>query len=67
VRTILIGIFALGALVWMAVRQFGVSWEELLGLLLVTALVVALVIALAGSAALVWIGLRKWLAGRPRQ
>jgi len=61
VRTTLIGTFALGALLWIAVRQFGVAWEELLELLLVTGLVVLLVIVSAGSAALLWIGLRKLL------
>ena len=63
VRTILIGTFALAALVWMAVDQFGVSQEEMLELMLVTGLVVVLVIALAGTAALVWVGIRKLLRG----
>jgi hypothetical protein len=62
-RTILIGTFSLAALVWMAVDQFGVSREELLELMLVTGLVVLLVIALAGTAALAWVGLRKLLRG----
>ena len=63
VRTVIIGTFSLAALVWMAVRQFGVSWRELLELLLVSGLVVLLVIALAGSATLLWIGLRKIFKG----
>ena len=63
VRTILIGTFALAALVWMAVDQFGVSQEQMLELMLVTGLVVVLVIALAGTAALVWVGIRKLLRG----
>lgn len=61
VRTVLIGTFALAALVWMAVDQFGVSREEMFELAAATALVVLMVIAAAGSAALVWIGLRKLL------
>ena len=63
VRTIIIGTFALAALVWMAVDQFGVSRQEMLELMLVTGLVVLLVIAFAGTAALVWVGLRKLLRG----
>jgi hypothetical protein len=63
VRTIVIGTFALGALVWMAVDQFGVSRQEMLELVLVTGLVVLLVIAFAAAATLVWVGLRKLLRG----
>lgn len=62
-RTILIGTFALAALVWMAVDQFGVSRQEMLELMLVTGLVVLLVIAFAGTATLIWVGLRKLLRG----
>lgn len=64
IRTILIGTFSLAALLWIAVRQFGVSSRELLELLLVAGLVVLIVIVLAASAALVWVGLRKLLRGR---
>jgi len=64
IRTILIGCFALAALVWMAVDQFGVPREEMLELLLATALVVGLVIAAAGGVVLLWVGLRK-LRDRP--
>lgn len=67
VRTIIIGTFALAALVWMAVDQFGVSRQEMLELMLVTGLVVLLVIACAGTAALLWIGLRKLLRGGGRE
>jgi hypothetical protein len=66
-RTIVIGTLALAALVWMAVDRFGVSWRELLELLLATGLVVVSVIVLAASAALVWILLRKLLRGHRRQ
>jgi uncharacterized membrane protein len=51
----------------MAVDQFGVSRQEMLELMLVTGLVVLLVIACAGTAALVWVGLRKLLRGRDQQ
>jgi len=64
VRTVLIGTLSLAALVWMAVDQFGLSREVMLELLLVTGLVVLLVIALAATAALLWVGLRRLLRGR---
>jgi uncharacterized membrane protein YbhN (UPF0104 family) len=63
-RTLVISVFCLAALLWIAVRQFAVRPRELLELLLATALVVLLVIALAGVAALLWVGLRKLLRGR---
>lgn len=63
-RTLVISVFCLAALLWIAVRQFAVRPEELLELLLATALVVLLVIALAGVAALLWVGLRKLLRVR---
>ena len=67
VRTVLIGTFALAALVWMAVDQFGVSRQEMLELMLATGLVVLLVIVFAGTAALLWVGLRKLLRGDGRE
>lgn len=67
VRTVLIGTFALAALVWMAVDQFGVSRQEMLELMLATGLVVLLVIGFAGTAALLWVGLRKLLRGEGRE
>ncbi len=67
VRTVLIGTFALAALVWMAVDQFGVSRQEMLELMLATGLVVLLVIVFAGTAALLWVGLRKLLRGNGRE
>lgn len=63
-RTILIGTFALAALVWMAMDQFGIAGEEMLDLLLVSALVVGLVIIVAACVAGLWIGLRKLLGKR---
>ena len=63
-RTILLGTFALAALVWMAMDQFGVARDEILDLLLVTALVVGMVIFVAACAAGLWIGLRKLLGRR---
>lgn len=60
-RTILIGTFALAALVWIAVDQFGVSSEEMLELLLATGIVVLLVILASAGVAALWIGLRRLL------
>ena len=60
-RTIVIGTFALAALVWMAMDQFGVERDEILELLLVTAVVVGLVILVAACVAGLWIALRKLL------
>jgi len=63
-RTMLIGFFSLAALLWIAVKQFAVRSEEVLELLLTSGFLVLLVIALAGSATLVWVSLRKLLRGR---
>ena len=60
-RTIVIGTFALAALVWMAMDQFGVKRDEMLELLLVSAVVVGMVILVAACVAGLWIVLRKLL------
>lgn len=51
----------MAALVWSAVDQFGIPWEEMLDLLLVTVVVIALVIALSAACVGLWLGLRKLL------
>ncbi|MEP4147971.1 MAG: hypothetical protein ABJL54_12165 [Halioglobus sp.] len=51
----------MAALVWSAVDQFGIPWEEMLKLLLVTVAVIALVIVLAAICVGLWVGLRKLL------
>ncbi len=63
-RTLVISVLCLAALLWLAIRQFGVRPEELLELFIAAGLAVLLVIALAGIAALLWVGLRKLLRGR---
>ena len=63
-RTVVLGTFALAALVWMAMDQFGIAGDEMLDLLLVTVLVVGLVIFVAACVAGLWIGLRKLLGRR---
>ena len=60
-RTIFLGVAAMGALVWSAVDQFGISWEEMLDLLLVTVAVIAVVIGAAAITVALWIGLRSFL------
>lgn len=64
-RTILLGVLAMAALVWVAVQQFGIAPEELANLLLATVLLVLLVITVAGGVALCWVGLRKLCRGKP--
>ena len=62
-RTVLLGIAALAALVWAAVDQFGISWEEMLDLFLVTLAAIGIVILAAALFALAWIGVRKLFGG----
>jgi hypothetical protein len=59
-RTIVLGVMAMAALVWVAMDQFGISRQELTGLFLGVVLVVVLVILCAGVIALLWVTLRKW-------
>ena len=63
IRTVLLGVVAMAALVWMAVDQFGISRREISELFLGTVLVVGMVIAAAAVMALLWIGLRRLLSG----
>ena len=46
-RRILLGVVAMGALVWVAADQFGITREEVSALFLASVLVVVLVIATA--------------------
>ena len=62
-RTVLLGIAALAALVWAAVDQFGISWEEMLDLFLVTLAAIGIVILAAALFALIWIGVRNLFGG----
>jgi len=58
-RTVLLGVAAMAALVWAAVDQFGITWEEVLDLFLVTLMVIGIVIVAAALFVGAWIGLRK--------
>lgn len=67
-RTIILGVAALASLVWVAVDQFGLSWDEMLELFLGTLMLVGAVIAVAGLFVGAWLGIRKLLrkyAGEP--
>ena len=60
-RTIVLAVLAMAALVWVAMEQFGISRQEMMGLFLGTVLVAAAVIASAAVMAVLWITLRKLL------
>ncbi len=60
-RTIILGVLALGSLVWMAVDQFGVPAREMGELALGTVLAVLVVIGGAALFAALWISLRRLL------
>ncbi len=60
-RTVILGILALGTLIWVAVDQFDVPIEEVRQLALGTVLVVLLVIVLAALCAALWVTLRRLL------
>ncbi|CAA0088665.1 Uncharacterised protein [Halioglobus japonicus] len=60
-RTLLLGLAALAALVWVAVEQFGIARQDMVDLLLGTLMIAGGAIALAALCAVIWIGLRKLL------
>lgn len=60
-RTIVLGVAAMAVLLWSATDQFGIPWEEMLQLFLVTVLVMLLVITAAAGCSLLWQGMRKLL------
>ena len=60
-RTIILGLAAMGLLIWTAMDQFGISRGEMAQLFLGTLLAAAIVIAMAALLVLVWAGLRKLL------
>ena len=62
-RTLILGLVALGVMVWTAVDQFGISRQEMIELLLGTLWIAGGTIVLAALSAALWIGLRK-LSGR---
>jgi len=64
-RTIVLGLAAMGALLWAAIEQFDIPREEMLELFAATLLATGLVIAVAAVVTGLWIGLR-WLIRRLR-
>lgn len=58
-RTLVLGVLGLAALVWVAMEQFGISRREMGDLFLLSVLVVSVVIGVAALAVLLWKGLRK--------
>ena len=67
IRTTLLGVAALGSLVWVAVDQFGISWEEMLELFLGTLILVGVVMVVAGLFAGAWLGIRRLLGKNARE
>ncbi len=63
-RTIFLGIAAMGTLVWAAIDQFDIPAEEMLDLFLLAALAIFVVIVAAGVTVAVWQGLKYLLEGR---
>lgn len=63
-RTILLGLAAMAVLVWSAIDQFGIPWEDMLELFLGALVVVGVAIVIAALIALLWMGLRKLLNRR---
>ena len=61
-RTLLLGVVALGALLWGAVSQFDIPRERVLDTLLALLLSLALIIVLAALGAGAWIALRRVLS-----
>ena len=59
VRTIILGVLAMAALVWAAVEQFGIPLREIGELFLATVIGVGLVIGAAALVAALWLGLRR--------
>ncbi|GAB5449718.1 MAG: hypothetical protein Hals2KO_00460 [Halioglobus sp.] len=57
-RTIFLGSAAMAVLIWSAVDQFGIPWEEMLSLFMLVLAGIAVVIAVAGITVALWVGLR---------
>jgi len=57
-RTTLLGIAAMGTLIWAAIDQFAIPVAEMVDQLITTLLVVAVVIGVAAIVVSLWLGLR---------
>lgn len=60
-RTIVLGVLAMAALVWSAVDQFGIPWEEMLDLFLAMLLALVLIVMCSAVVAALWMGVRRLL------
>ena len=58
-RTLLLGLAALGAMLWVAIDQFGIPHRDMLELLAGTLLATGAVILGAAAVVLVWMALRR--------
>ena len=65
-RTLFLGMAAMAALVWSAVDQFGMAWQDMRQLMLGAVLAVVVVIVAAGLGTIVWLGLRKLFSSSKR-
>lgn len=63
-RTLVLGIAALGVLLWGAVSQFDLPREQVLASLLASVISLLLIIALAALAVALWMGIRRLIADR---
>ena len=63
-RTTLLGIAAMGTLIWAAIDQFGIPVADMVDLLMTTLLAVGIVIGIAAIGVSVWLGLRYLLRKR---
>jgi succinate dehydrogenase/fumarate reductase cytochrome b subunit len=57
-RTCILGLLAMGTLIWTAVDQFDIPVEEMKALFYTTLIVVGAIILLAALVVALWIGLR---------
>jgi len=63
-RTTLLGIAAMGTLIWAAIDQFGIPVADMVDLLMTTLLAVGTVIGIAAIGVSLWLGLRYLLRKR---
>jgi hypothetical protein len=60
-RTIVIGLVAMGVLIWAAIDQFGISRQEMAELFLGVLWIAVGTIIFAAVFTGLWVGLRKWM------
>ena len=65
-RTIFLGVAAMATLIWAAVDQFGIPWEDMLDLLLASLLMILAIIVAAAVCFGLVVGLRRLIRG-PRE